>query len=76
MQCAKGARLVSGFMVRFSNLIYWMGCAGALVMGGLGLDSLIFGSGNARFSTAVFFGIGAGAAWLIGRAARFLVTRR
>ena len=68
--------MVSGFMVRFSNLIYWMGCAGALVMGGLGLASLIFGSGNERFASAAFLGIGAGAAWLVGRAARFLVTRR
>ena len=66
----------SGCTVRLGNLIYWMGCAGAVVFAGIGLGTLIFGSGSERFGSAVLFGAGAGMSWLAGRAARFLATRK
>ena len=62
-------------MIRFSTLIYRAGVVGAVVIGGLGLFTLIFGHGDERYTTAVLFGVGAAASWLFGRAARFLGTR-
>jgi hypothetical protein len=62
-------------MIRFSTLIYRVGVAGAAVIGGLGLFTLIFGSGDERYTSAVLFAFAAAASWLVGRAARFLGTR-
>jgi hypothetical protein len=63
-------------MDRFSMLICRIGAAGAVVIGGLGLATLIFGGGSERYATALLFGIAAAASWLAGRAARFLVMRK
>jgi len=66
---------MTGCAVRVGTLIYWMGCAGAVVMAGLALFGLVSGSGTDRLWSSAFLAAGAGGAWFTGAAARWLATR-
>ena len=62
-------------MERLGNVLYWTGCAAAAGFCALGVALPTYGV-NERSEFLMIFGAAGAACWLVGRAARYILSNR